>query len=78
MKPGTQTLVNELEDGLKKPGRWLPDHPVVGKIERGELTRTQIAGLMGQIYLQTAEVVRWLGAMAWVDALLQPATSMLI
>ena len=63
MKPATQALVTELEQGLKQPGRWLPDHPVIGKIERGELTRTQIAGLMGQVYLQTAEVVRWLGAL---------------
>ena len=63
MKPATQALVKELEEGLKQPGRWLPDHPVIGKVERGELTRSQIAGLMGQIYLQTAEVVRWLGAL---------------
>jgi pyrroloquinoline-quinone synthase len=63
MKPATEALVKELEDGLKKPGRWLADHPVIGKIDRGELTRSQIAGLMGQIYLQTAEVVRWLGAL---------------
>ena len=63
MNAATEALVKELEDGLRKPGRWLADHPVVGKIERGELTRSQIAGLMGQIYLQTAEVVRWLGAL---------------
>lgn len=61
MQATTQALVNELEAGLRKPGHWLADHPVVGKIDRGELTRSQIAGLMGQIYLQTAEVVRWLG-----------------
>lgn len=63
MKPATQALVKELEEGLKQPGRWLADHPVIAKIEAGQLTRTQIAGLMGQIYLQTAEVVRWLGAL---------------
>jgi len=57
----TETLVKELAEGLKKPGRWLPGHPVIGKIERGELTRGQIAGMMTQIYLQTIEVVRWLG-----------------
>jgi pyrroloquinoline-quinone synthase len=55
------TFVKELEEGLRQPGRWLPDHPVIGKIERGELTRGQIAGMMNQIYLQTCEVVRWLG-----------------
>lgn len=54
-------FVKELEEGLKQPGRWLPEHPVIGKIERGELTRAQIAGMMNQIYLQTCEVVRWLG-----------------
>jgi pyrroloquinoline-quinone synthase len=54
-------FVKELEDGLRQPGRWLPEHPVIGKIERGELTRGQIAGMMNQIYLQTCEVVRWLG-----------------
>lgn len=54
-------FVKELEDGLKQPGHWLPEHPVIGKIERGELTRGQIAGMMNQIYLQTCEVVRWLG-----------------
>jgi len=46
---------------LRQPGRWLPEHPVIGKIERRELTRGQIAGMMNQIYLQTCEVVRWLG-----------------
>ena len=57
----TELFVKELEEGLKKPERWLPGHPVIGKIERGELTRSQIAGMMTQIYLQTVEVVRWLG-----------------
>jgi len=56
-------LVQEMEAGLHKPGRWLPDHPVIGKLQRGELTRRQIAGMMGQIYVQTTEVVRWLGAL---------------
>ena len=57
------TLVQEMEAGLRKPGRWLPEHPVIGKLERGELSRQQIAGMMGQIYVQTTEVVRWLGAL---------------
>jgi len=57
----TAEFIKELEEGLKRPDRWLPGHPVVGKIERGELTRGQIAGMMNQIYLQTCEVVRWLG-----------------
>jgi len=56
-------LVQEMEAGLHKPGRWLPEHPVIGKLERGELSRAQIAGMMGQIYKQTTEVVRWLGAL---------------
>jgi pyrroloquinoline-quinone synthase len=57
------TLVQEMEAGLHKPGRWLPEHPVIGKLQRGELSRGQIAGMMGQIYAQTTEVVRWLGAL---------------
>jgi len=57
----TKMLIKELEEGLRKPGRWLPDHPVIGKIDRGELTLGQIAGMMTQVYLQTVEVVRWLG-----------------
>ena len=61
MTKTTGEFVKELAEGLKKPGRWLPEHPVIGKIERGELTRAQIAGMMSQIYLQTCEVVRWLG-----------------
>ena len=56
-------LVQEMEAGLHKPGRWLPEHPVIGKLQRGELSRAQIAGMMGQIYKQTTEVVRWLGAL---------------
>lgn len=61
VQPSTEKLVKELEEGLRQPGRWLPGHPVIGKLERGELTRKQIAGMMTQIYLQTVEVVRWLG-----------------
>lgn len=57
----TEAFVKELEQGLRKPERWLPGHPVIGKIERAELTRGQIAGMMGQVYRQTCEVVRWLG-----------------
>lgn len=61
VQPPTEALVKELEEGLRTPGRWLPAHPVIGKLEHGELTRGQIAGMMGQIYRQTVEVVRWLG-----------------
>jgi pyrroloquinoline-quinone synthase len=57
----TEAFVKELEEGLRRADRWLPGHPVIGKIERGELSRGQIAGMMNQIYLQTVEVVRWLG-----------------
>ena len=34
-------LVQEMEAGLHKPGRWLPEHPVIGKLQRGELVITQ-------------------------------------
>jgi pyrroloquinoline quinone (PQQ) biosynthesis protein C len=61
IQPTTQAFVKELEEGLRQPDRWLPGHPLVGKLERGELTRSQIAGLMAQVYRQTVEVVRWLG-----------------
>ena len=43
------------------PGRWLPGHPVIEKLEGKKLSRAQIAGMMTQIYRQTCEVVRWFG-----------------
>ncbi|MBM3509600.1 MAG: hypothetical protein FJX61_05600 [Alphaproteobacteria bacterium] len=58
----TEAFVQSLEADIKKPGRWLADHPLIKKLERHELTQAQIAGLMGQVYRQTCEVVRWLGA----------------
>lgn len=54
----TDAFVKSLEPDIKKPGRWLADHPLIGKLERKELSKAQIAGLMGQIYRQTCEVVR--------------------
>ena len=58
----TEEFVRSLEEDLRVQGRWLADHPLVSGLERGSLSRGQIAGLMGQIYRQTIEVVRWLGA----------------
>jgi len=55
--------VKEITQGLEEPGRALASHPVIGKIERGELTRTQLAGWANQIYIQTREIVRWIGAL---------------
>jgi pyrroloquinoline-quinone synthase len=57
----TRAFVQEIEEGLRVPGRWLPGHPVIDKLERKELSRAQIAGMMTQIYRQTCEVVRWFG-----------------
>lgn len=51
----------QLSAELKQPPYCLSLHPVIGALERKELTLPQIAGLMGQIYRQTVEVVRWLG-----------------
>src|SRR3989442_15937670 len=57
----TQAFIEELEQDLRVPGRWLPGHPLIEKLERKELERRQIAGMMTQVYRQTCEVVRWLG-----------------
>jgi pyrroloquinoline-quinone synthase len=54
-------FVREIEQELRVPGRWLPGHPLIDKLEKKELSRAQIAGLMTQVYRQTCEVVRWLG-----------------
>jgi pyrroloquinoline-quinone synthase len=54
-------FVREIEQELRVPGRWLPGHPVIDKLEKQELSRVQIAGMMTQVYRQTCEVVRWLG-----------------
>jgi pyrroloquinoline quinone (PQQ) biosynthesis protein C len=60
-KQSTRTFIEEIQEGLRVPGRWLPGHPVIEKLERKELSRAQIAGMMTQIYRQTCEVVRWFG-----------------
>ncbi|OLB95125.1 MAG: hypothetical protein AUH30_16010 [Candidatus Rokubacteria bacterium 13_1_40CM_68_15] len=57
----TQAFIEELEQDLRVRGRWLPGHPLIEKLERKELERRQIAGMMTQVYRQTCEVVRWLG-----------------
>jgi pyrroloquinoline quinone (PQQ) biosynthesis protein C len=56
-----QAFIRDLEQDLRVPGRWLPGHPLIEKLERKALTRGQIAGMMTQVYRQTCEVVRWLG-----------------
>ena len=55
-------FVAGLEADIQKPGRNLSAHPLIEKLNNKELSLGQIAGLMGQIYRQTCEVVRWLGA----------------
>jgi pyrroloquinoline-quinone synthase len=56
-------FVQEIQDGLKAPHRNLPEHPLIEKINRRELTRHQLKGLMIQLTLQTTDIVRWIGAM---------------
>jgi len=58
-----ETYRKEITRELEKPGRALASHPIIDKINRGELTRTQLAGWANQIYLQTRDVVRWIGAL---------------
>ena len=58
---GTRDFIRTLSGELAMPGRCLALHPVIAKLERGDLSLTQIVGLMSQIYRQTTEVVRWLG-----------------
>ena len=57
------TYVKQITQGLEEPGRALASNPVIDKIYRGELTRTQLAGWANQIYIQTREIVRWVGAL---------------
>lgn len=61
MMSPTQVFIDTLARDLRVPGRWLPGHPVIKRLQRKDLTRSQIAGMMGQVYRQTCEVVRWLG-----------------
>jgi pyrroloquinoline-quinone synthase len=56
-------FIEEIDAGLKAPHRNLVEHPVIGKIQRGELSRNQLKGLMLQLTLQTTDIVRWIGAM---------------
>jgi pyrroloquinoline quinone (PQQ) biosynthesis protein C len=56
-------FIEEIKDGLKAPGRNLAEHPLIEKINRRELTRGQLKGLMIQITLQTRDIVRWIAAM---------------
>jgi pyrroloquinoline-quinone synthase len=56
-------FIKEIEEGLLLPGRNLAEHPLIGKIQRRELTRTQLKGLMIQVTLQTTDVVRWIAAL---------------
>jgi pyrroloquinoline quinone (PQQ) biosynthesis protein C len=59
--PSTAEFIKDIQGELRAPHRWLPGHPLIEKLERKELTRAQIAGMMTQIYRQTCEVVRWFG-----------------
>ncbi len=56
-------FIEEIEAGLRAPGRNLAEHPLIDKINRRELTRDQLKGLMLQITIQTRDVVRWIGAL---------------
>jgi pyrroloquinoline-quinone synthase len=56
-------FIEEIETGLKAPGRNLAEHPLIEKINRRELTRNQLKGMMVQVTLQTTEIVRWLGTL---------------
>ncbi len=56
------TLVQEIEAGLRQPGRNLAVHPVVELLDRGALTPAQVRGLLTQMYLHVREVTRWIAA----------------
>src|SRR3954447_11574147 len=56
-------FIEEIEAGLKAPGRNLAEHPLIEKINRREVTRNQLKGMMIQVTLQTTEIVRWLGTL---------------
>ncbi len=47
--------LKRLQEELRKPGRWLPDHPVLLKISRGELTRDQLRGWAAEICLSSLD-----------------------
>jgi pyrroloquinoline-quinone synthase len=56
------TLVREIEAGLRQPGRHLPAHPVLEQLDRGALTPAQVRALLTQMYLHVREVTRWIAA----------------
>ena len=56
-------FIQEIEEGLKAPGRNLAEHPLIDKINRREVTRDQLKGLMLQVTAQTRDIVRWIGAL---------------
>jgi pyrroloquinoline quinone (PQQ) biosynthesis protein C len=56
-------FIKEIEEGLKAPHRNLAEHPLIEKINRRALTRSQLKGLMVQLTLQTTDIVRWLGSL---------------
>ncbi len=56
-------FIEEIEAGLRAPGRNLAEHPLIDKINRRELTRSQLAGMVMQVTLQTTEIVRWIGSL---------------
>lgn len=57
-----ETLMQEIEAGLREPGRNLREHPVLGMLDRGELTRAQVQGLLTQMWIHVREVTRWIAA----------------
>ena len=56
-------FIKEIEEGLKAPHRNLAEHPLIEKINRRELTRSQLKGMVMQVTLQTTEIVRWIGSL---------------
>jgi pyrroloquinoline-quinone synthase len=56
-------FIQEIEQGLKLPGRNLAEHPLIEKINRRELSREQLKGMAIQVTLQTTEIVRWIGSL---------------
>jgi pyrroloquinoline quinone (PQQ) biosynthesis protein C len=57
-----ETLQQEIETGLRQRGRNLTAHPVLDLLDRGELTRAQVQGLLTQMYVHVREVTRWIAA----------------
>src|SRR3989440_4045310 len=57
-----ETLQQTIETGLRQPGRNLTEHPVLARLDRGELSRAQVQGLLTQMYVHVREVTRWIAA----------------